>query len=90
MTIRAIALDSDNDGLSRVPFWAFGMGLTFFSGNAFSVGQLCSTFMVWSFSLEEFGMVTPMIVPIGVSGGGGFACPFLHLLLPTDICWCVL
>ena len=89
MTIRAIALDSDNDGLSRVPFWAFGMGLTFFSGNAFSVGQLCCNFMVWFSSLEEFGMVTLMIVPIGVSGGG-VCMPFLHLLLRTDIYWCVL
>ena len=89
MTIRAIALDSDNDGLSRVPFWAFGMGLTFFSGNAFSVGQLCSTFMVWSFSLEDFGMLTPMIVPLGVcGGGGGFACPcytFCSLLTSVGV-----
>ena len=58
MTIRAIALDSDNDGLSRVPFWAFGMGLTFLSGDAFFVGQLGSIFMVWFSSLDEFGMGT--------------------------------
>ena len=41
-------------------------------------------FMVWSFSLEEFGMVTPMIVPIGVFWGGGG----LHVLVaPFAPCW---
>ena len=35
------------------------------------MGQLGSIVMVWFSSLDEFGMGTRMIVPIGVSGGGG-------------------
>ena len=67
-------------------FWAFGMGLTFFSGNAFFVGQLGSIFMVWFCSLGELRMGTPMVVPIGFSGGWGGASPFcIYCSLLTSI-----
>ena len=57
-------------------FWAFGMCLTFSRVMHFFVGQLGSIFMVWFSSLDEFGMGTLVIVPIGVSGGGGLLALF--------------
>ena len=52
------------------------------------MGQLGSIFMVWFSSLGEFGMGTLMIVPIGVSGGGGLLalfCTFCSLLTSIGV-----
>ena len=87
LTIGTIALNSDNDGLSRVPFLCVRYGPDVSRVTRFLWANLVRFFVVRFCPLGEFGMGKPMAVPIGVSLGGGLPlfCTYCSLLTSIGV-----